>query len=75
MAVSPPARELIVVANVPLQSVYIDTAMDSREVSMRRYRTSALWLLIAVVILGHAAPAAVITGEEFRLRSGAEVEL
>jgi hypothetical protein len=47
--------------------------MDSREVSIRRYRTSALWLLIAVVILGHAAPAAAITGEEFRLRSGADI--
>jgi hypothetical protein len=25
------------------------------------------------VILGHAAPAAAITGEEFRLRSGADI--
>jgi len=38
-----------------------------------RYGTSALLLLIAVVILGHASPASAITGEEFGLRSGADI--
>jgi Ssp1 endopeptidase immunity protein Rap1a len=40
---------------------------------MRRYCTPALLLLIAVVILGHAAPASAITGDEFLLRSGADI--
>ena len=40
---------------------------------MRGYATSARRLLIAIMILGYAAPAPAITAEEFRLRSGADV--
>ena len=40
---------------------------------MRGYATSAQRLLIAIMILGYAAPAPAITAEQFRLRSGADV--
>lgn len=40
---------------------------------MTGYATSARLLLITVVALAHAVPASAISGEEFRLRSGADV--
>ena len=40
---------------------------------MRWFGTLAYPLIIAIVILGHAAPASAISAEEFRLRSGADL--
>jgi hypothetical protein len=40
---------------------------------MTRHGRIAPWLLTSVLFLGVAAPAAALTGEEFRLRSGADI--
>jgi hypothetical protein len=40
---------------------------------MTGHRASARRLLIALMILAHAAPVSAITAEEFRLRSGADL--
>ena len=40
---------------------------------MTRHGRIARWLLTSVLFLGAAVPAAAITGEEFRLRSGADI--
>ena len=40
---------------------------------MRRFERSARELLLVLMILGPATPAAAITSEEFQLRSGADI--
>jgi Rap1a immunity proteins len=45
----------------------------AREASMTRYEVAGGLALLAIAVLGFVVPAAAITSEEFRLRSGADI--